>query len=276
MKQLSSQEIATVVELSEANAWADMYLSAPPEIARELDLKVKYFGSAVARQMGSIDSVLVNSVVALGVAEPATEEMVDAILAFYRGASVRFMVQLSPAAQPGELPQWLEARGIRRGPNWVKVYRGIEPPPAIQTTIRIERVGPDRSQLFAETAFEGFQFPPPFQPIIGWIPPHLGRPGWTHYLGFDGDTPIATGALYVRDDVGWLGFASTLPAHRGRGAQGAMFAQRINDAIAQGCKLLVTETHAETADHPNPSYHNMRRMGFELVHMRANYVFRPT
>ncbi len=182
------------------------------------------------------------------------------------------MVQLSPAAQPAELPKWLEERGFKRGEKWAKVYRGTESPPVISSDITIERIGPQFAEVFAETAFTGYEFPPALRPIIPWIPPQIGRSGWTHYLGFDGDVPVATGALYARDGVGWLGYGSTLPSHRRRGAQGAMFAQRINDAIAQGCQWIVTETGEETEDKPNPSYHNMLRMGFELAYMRPNYV----
>jgi hypothetical protein len=45
----------------------------------------------------------------------------------------------------------------------------------------------------------------------------VDQPGWAHYPAFDGETPVAGGALFVQGDVGWLGIGSTLPAHRRRG-----------------------------------------------------------
>jgi hypothetical protein len=34
-----------------------------------------------------------------------------------------------------------------------------------------------------------------------------------HYLAFDGDRPVATGGLFVRHDIGWLGMrANYMPA----------------------------------------------------------------
>jgi len=45
--------------------------------------------------------------------------------------------------------------------------------------------------------------------------------------------------------------------------------------MALGCKWFVTETGEETADEPNPSYHNMLRSGFELAYLRPNYVHQP-
>jgi hypothetical protein len=66
---------------------------------------------------------------------------------------------------------------------------------------------------------------------------------------------------------------ATLTQYRNRGGQSALLAARIEDAIAAGCRYLVTETWEE---HPpesiNPSYHNMLRMGFELAYARANYL----
>ncbi len=272
---MDEQELANLVEFGEGNAWADMYLCGLP-IVEELGLRVEHFGSAVARRMGSINMAFFNSVIGLGVNEPATEEIVDAIVAFYGEVSVEFMVQLSPAAQPSALPGWLESRGVKRSRSWVKVFRGVEPPPEVVSDIRIEQVGPDLAQAFAETAFTGYEFPPFLRPIMPWIQAQIGRPGWLHYLGFDGDMPVSTGGLYVRDGIGWLGYGATLPSHRRRGGQGAMFARRITDAIAQGCRWLVTETGEETPEEPNPSLHNMLRMGFEEAYLRPNFVYRPT
>ena len=83
---------------------------------------------------------------------------------------------------------------------------------------------------------------------------------------------MAGGALFVKGDVGWLGIASTLPAYRPRGAQGALMARRIRDGADLGCRWLVTETGEDTPHHPNPSYHNMLRTGFSLAYRRPNYI----
>lgn len=103
----------------------------------------------------------------------------------------------------------------------------------------------------------------------------IGRPGWRHYLAFDGDQAVATGALNLRDHIGWLGVGSTLPSHRRRGAQGALMARRVRDGISLGCRWLVTETGEDLPARPNPSYHNMLRTGFTLAYQRLNYVFAP-
>jgi hypothetical protein len=107
------------------------------------------------------------------------------------------------------------------------------------------------------------------------LPVTVGRPGWTHYLGFDGELPVAAGAMYVIDDIAWLGFGATLESHRGRGGQSAIFHRRLADARTLGCRLAFTETGPDSDEEPNHSYRNMVRLGFQLGYHRPNWVRRP-
>ncbi len=264
--KLSPQDIARLVEGSESAVYAQIVLSAPADVVTNIGMRIERAGSAVALITKKMDFMLFNRVIGLGLMEPATEMMVDNIIALYHNASIQnFAVQLSPAAQPAALPAWLEARGLLRRGNWAKVYRGVESPPEIPTDLRIECIGPEHAAAFASVACTAFGMPDTLRP---WLAAFVGGPGWRHYLAWDGDTPVATGALFIRDGVGWLGVGSTLPSHRRRGAQGAIMAQRIRDGVELGCRRLITETGEDTPDHPNPSYHNMRRTGFKLAYHR--------
>src|SRR5262249_41872737 len=101
----------------------------------------------------------------------------------------------------------------------------------------------------------------------------VGREGWQHFVAYDGDTSAGTGALYIKNKIGWLGIAGTLASHRKRGAQGAIMAARIRAAAEAGCEWVITETGEDLPHHPNPSYHNMLRTGFNLAYQRANYLY---
>ena len=268
--QMNLEEISRIVEFGEADPFADFYQGAPADFAARWGLRVEKVGSASAFILAGADITLFNRVLGLGIAEPATEEMVDRIASLYKEAGVRGMVQLAPTARPAELPRWLEARGLTLRDNWVKMIRGLEPPPPVSTNLRVERIGLEHAQDHARIACEVYRMPPEVQP---WLVAGMGRPGWSHYLAFDGDTPVATGALCVMNHIGWLGIGATLPSHRNRGAQSAIFTRRILDGAAMGCKWLITETWEERPpDRLNPSYHNMLRMGFEKVYVRGNYL----
>lgn len=272
--RLSLQETAQLVEIGEGEAGADMVLSAPADVAANIGTRVERVGSAIVLITEQVDIMLFNRVIGLGVMEPATEAMVDAIVTLYQNAGLRnFAVQLSPTAQPSALPAWLEARGLPPRDNWAKVYRGVESPPMIRTDLRLECISPEHAAAFASVACTAFGMP---DTLRSWFAASVGLPGWRHYLAWDGDLPVATGALFIRGGVGWLGMGSTLPSHRRQGAQGALMAQRIRDGIELGCHWLITETGEDSPSRPNPSYHNMVRTGFELAYQRPNYIFQAS
>ena len=101
------------------------------------------------------------------------------------------------------------------------------------------------------------------------LPTSSAGPGGRAY---DGGQPAGAGALYVDGGVGWLGLGATLPEYRGRGAQSAILAARIEDARRQGCATVVTETGELADDRPSSSYRNILRFGFEEAYLRPNYL----
>ncbi|MBI3243339.1 MAG: hypothetical protein HYZ49_13700 [Chloroflexi bacterium] len=267
---MTPEEIARLVEFGEAEAYADFYAATPADYAAQFGINVQRLGSGFVFTTAAFDIPLFNRVVGLGLDEPATESMVDEAVAHFRQRGVKhFAFQQSPLARPTELPAWLAARGLRVSDNWVKVIRGTEPPPAIRTDLRVEVVGPERGDDYSEIAAVAFGMSLVIKP---WLAPIMGRMNWRHYLAFDGDKPVGCGALFVKENIGWLGIAGTLPAARGRGAQGAIMARRIRDGIELGCQWLVTETGEETPTAPNPSFHNMIRTGFKPAYLRPNYM----
>lgn len=269
MSGLSLAETAWIAEMSEAYAVADLQRALPEALAAELGAGLATVGGAVALIMARMPQILFNRVIGLGVAEPADEALVTQIVDLYHQAGAQAAVQLSPGAQPAELAGWLTTHGFRRDDNWIKLVRGVEPPPALPGDLRVERIGVDQAGAFAATFGAVFGLP---EPLAGWIAGSVGRPGWQHYLAFDGEAPVATGALYTYDTIGWLGLAATRPTARRRGAQSALIAARIRDAADLGCRWLAVETGDDTPAHPNPSTHNLRRLGFADAYLRPNYI----
>ncbi len=271
--QTASQDIARLVEFGEGEALADYFRSIPADFASRYGARLERIGSAIVFTIAGLDVPFYSRVIGLGIEEPATPAMLDDIMAFFRRASSpSITVTLSPAAQPPALPDWLQVRGFSPDVQWAQVYRGVEPPPTIRTDLRVECVGPEHRAAFAHVACAAFEMPDAMQPATCAF---VGRPGWRHYVAWDGSQPAGAGALFIRGNVGWLGWGGTLEPFRQRGAQGAIMARRIQDGIALGCTRLVAEAVQDTPEHSNPSFHNMVRTGFKLAYLRADYVFRP-
>lgn len=268
-------EIAYWLEMTEVLATRDYYEAAIDGVpGNPAGFAVRSIGGGIAVSLGGDENPFFNRTLGLGVRQPATEADVDALLAFYAERGRTFVaVPVAPQAQPPELTGWLERRGFPVSRRWPKLWRSLaELPEPPATTLRIESIGRDRAEDFATIVTAAFEFAEELRPA--WRQT-VGRVGWMHYLGFDRDEPVAAGAMYVLDDVAWLGFGATLAAARGRGGQSAIFHRRLTDARAAGCRLAFTETGPDTPEEPNPSFRNMIRLGFQVGYDRPNYVRRP-
>jgi GNAT superfamily N-acetyltransferase len=214
-------------------------------------------------------SALLNRVLGLGLDEPATEEALDEIEAFFAGSGVSYGITVTPEVEPPELTALLEARGFSRGYAWAKFRRGLEPVTARESDLTVELIGADRGDVFAEVFQRAYGTPELLRPRLEQVP---GEPGWHCFVAFAEGAPAATGAVFVTGEVGWLGMAGTLPEFRRRGAQTALLAVRVEAAREAGCSVVVTETGEAVEGRPSHSYRNIVRAGFEPVYVRQNYL----
>ena len=266
--ELTTEELAHLVEWAEARAYVDLLRAAPKDWgfrAEETDLATLLIAPG-------LDIPLFNRAIGFGLRSPVSDVGVKSIVDAYKASKIRnFALQLSPAAHPPDFRSRLEELGLSIRDNWAKVYRPAEPAQESMNHLRVEQIGNDLAATFASVACAAFHMP---DSLLPWLEATVGRPGWHHYLALDGEAAIAAGAMFVLDNVGWLGIAGTLPSHRRNGAQGALMTKRINDGIDLGCRWLVTETGEDLPDRPNPSFHNMMRLGFKLAYQRPNYMRR--
>jgi hypothetical protein len=273
MSDMTPEQMTALIEFGEAKAQADISLCAPLEFSRTTRMETKRIGSVWVSMIPELDTTFYNRIVGLGIGEPATEAMLEEAIAVLQNAGcTNYMAQVSPLAQPAECKEWLIKRGLPPSRNWAKMVRGNEPAPVIATDLRVEKIGKGQADAFAGVVLKTFEMPPILRPLVKGF---VGQPGWLHYLAYDGEKPVAGAAMFVMDEVGWLGFAGTLKKYRKRGGQGALFSRRIQDGLDLGCKWFVTETGEDTPKDPNPSYHNMLRSGFKLAYLRRNYVHQP-
>ena len=272
--------IAFWCEIAEAMAIADLYRAMAESPTNEYRATL---GEVAGLEIGSLAALnmgFFNRVVGLGVNRPAKPEDIDAVLDFYAGlGQTNVTIQMAPHALPANLPAWLVDRDFVRGRSWAKVWRETADPPTVDTSLRIEEIGPDQAGPFSSIVATAFELPAAGAAAEAT----LGRRGWHQYLGFDGSVPVTAAAMFIvapkgaaggpgqGANVAWLGFGATLPEARGRGGQSAMFTRRLADAAQLGCRIAITETGEDTPDEPNPSYHNMIRTGFRLAYLRPNY-----
>lgn len=258
------------LERIELEAWHEMYAAATPEVVSALGMSWSLFDGALAIRMAARESLLHNRVIGLGVFEPATAQTLDRVRDFFAGIGGH-AVNLPPVTDPPLLHEQLRARAYASFFHHVKWVRGTQPATSAPTGLRIERVRAKQAALYGELAaritIEGLGA------HAAWVASHVGLPRWRHYLAWDGATPVAGAALHASGAGAWLGAASTLESHRGRGAQSALLAARITDAIAAGAQALVVETGPNWPELDTVSYRNVERAGFRVAYERPSWIF---
>lgn len=126
-----------------------------------------------------------------------------------------------------ELPEWLRARGLKPGWGWMVFHRGVESPPAAETSLRLVEVDTaDEAMAFGRVVRLSHGLREAIEPRLAG----LTDAGWLCWLAFDGDEP-AGAAAFVAEGAAYLSFVGTLPEHRGKGA-----AERLARCAHQSCR----------------------------------------
>jgi hypothetical protein len=268
-------ESIVALELAEIEAVADLYRAASAEVISSSGLSVGNVGDAVLIAVNRFDVLALNRLIGLGLRRsPSDDALADAIRELEQTGSPRFFVQVGPSDAAEGLGTRLERLGLRHYNNWMRLRRGLDElprhPDASTTSLDVRRIGSAHADVFGNLVATAFDYPPAIAPITSQT---IGRPHWHHYLAFDGDTPIASAAMYIAGSAAWFGFAATDAAHRKRGAQQALILRRLEDAKDAGCKWISVETAEDSVTRDAPSFRNLRRLGFEVAYARPNYLW---
>jgi GNAT superfamily N-acetyltransferase len=212
--------------------------------------------------------VSVSRAAGLGMSGPVTAEDVEALEHFYRSRDTEARVLVSPFAHPSLLEQ-LGERGFRLVDLDTTLLRRLdhsEAFPAPAGDVAVRRAGPDEAAAWVAASLQSFAPPGApvsasraaiFEAVFTW-------PSTAYFFALAGGEIAGTAAVFVHGSTAHLFAASTLPAHRGRGAQGALIRARLACARDAGCDLIFTGTAAGS-----PSQRNMERHGFFPVYSQA-------
>lgn len=261
------------LEEIERDAWLDLFEAAPGDFVKAVGMSSLRIGSGAILAIRAVPLVQFNHAHGFGLDGPLREaELEKAVDELRTRASPVWAMQLPDTPDFTQARDWLATRKLAPSGAWAKFWRRPDPPAPATTALDLREVGHAHAMDFGRVVQGGFGAPPPF---AGWAAALVRRPGWRTYVAYDGNEPVAGGALFLKGGLAWLGLGSTLPTHRGRGAQGAILGRRIADAVEAGARCIVTETGrpepGEEGKHP--SYRNILRAGFEIAYARLN--FRP-
>lgn len=142
-------------------------------------------------------------------------------------------------------------------------------PPAAPSRVEVAHVQGDMRTTWIETYLQRIE--EPWQATWRSLLAHLLDERDVHpFLASHDDAPIGVGLLFVRRKAGWLGGAFVVPGGRGRGAQRALIAARIELARELGCEVI-----GSSAERGSISARNLVAAGLPRIDDHPFYRYEP-
>jgi len=252
-----------LLQAAEIAGRRDTWAAAPAALAARAGIAHEQYGDVLATTVASAPSRLTTHVLGLGDDTPDPGGALAAAEDFCRRHAVPALVAVPEGAA---LERELAARGYAEDGAWTAFARDTTPAADPGCDLDIRPVARADASRMGQIVTASFLLPPQLDP---WFAALVGRPGW-HVLGaYDGGELVATGSLFAWGGAGWVTWGATDPRHRGRRAQKALLAARIDAAGGLGLRVLATETGEPR--HPgdrDASYRNILGAGFRVVHRR--------
>lgn len=266
---------AAAIEAAEARAWADLYAAAPPRWAAQVDLGWRQIGGALVLHWGATGRRYFSRAIGLGVAEPASEATIDAVLGLWREHGIEmFLLQSLPHCAPGGYEGWLTERGLAPFDAQDRIVRGAEPivaaPGSGEREIVVERVaseGAGEWSRFLQDAY-GLDTGP-------WLPRLVGRRGWRQYVAREGGEIVGARGMFIGEDgLAWLGMEGPVPGITTEDYEvdAALCARIVADGLSAGARGFIADIEAPSQRMDTPAYGDFARLGFRRPYLRTHWT----
>lgn len=264
----------------EAESLFNLVGAASPAARSALGIAVRRLGGGIVLAAPGDPTGFFNRVVGLGTREPLDADLIAEACAFLREHGVKTAVmQFAPSALPADWEQIRAGENIERRSTMVKVageasavLSAAEQRPALPRHLRLAPVEVGQAMTWSATRLRAGGVPDNehFTRVMGAC---VGRPGWSSFGVWDGDTLIAGATMFAHGGVARLLGAATVPEARGQGVQAALIAARARAAAEAGNRRLVTEVGTDGDYASGTSLRNMLRHGFEVLYERPNWIW---
>lgn len=211
----------------------------------------------------------ITQAVGIGLAGAVSEDEIERLEEFYTRHGDFARVELCPLAHPS-VTELFGNRGYRVTEFSNVMVRAIAPGDRWQAPsdgIAIERVQPEEAGLWTQTVAQGFAEQFPVTPeLLEVLEMFAHSAGAECYLARVNGEVAGGASLGLRNEVGGLFGASTLPKFRNRGVQTALLHARLNRAVVSGCEIAMSIAQPGSASH-----RNIERQGFRVLYTRVKF-----
>lgn len=231
-----------------------------------LNIEIQRFGSATAFLIEAWpDFWYGNKVLGL---EPSSTTYLDEMVELFGKHKLDLRFEIMPGCLNSALAAHLHRLGFCQMSFNTAVYG--QPSLAVGAShnrqVRVRELQPGETDVFLDLYQDAFGLPrlhdKERQAVLSW----LKRAKSNLYLciAHVENTPAGVAILYIKDNIGLLADAATLPSFRGKGCHTAMIQHRIAQAEKQNCDLLTSFVEFGSTSHLN-----LERAGLRVAYTKS-------
>jgi hypothetical protein len=207
----------------------------------------------------------------LGMFEAATHSVLEKLETFFKERGAPVFHEVSPLADASLLGllnereyQPIELTSVMYQPLHGGINHGLQ----VNTDIKTRIIKAGEEKLWARTSANGWATEMPEMADFMFEFGQIGArsEGALPFIAEIDNQPIATGTLFVYDDVALLAGASTVPEGRRQGAQFALLDARLRYAVEQGCTIAMM-----CASPGSGSQRNAEKNNFRIAYTRTKW-----
>lgn len=255
--------------LEQAEAYANRKsVEARSQLSPGLGATWKQFGAAFAMFDG-VGSPLTQTF-GLGLGVPVDAATLDAIEEFFFSRGSDVFQEVSPLAGV-DVFAMLTSRGYTPIELTSVMFLPLSGDGGLgeelNPRLRVRETTPADTDVFVETTIEGWSEYKEVAPMIGGLARMMvSRPESPAFIAEIDGRAIATGAMWIANNVALMAGASTIPTQRKQGAQRALLDARLRSARRKGCDLAMM-----CAAPGSSSQRNAERNGFRIAYTRTKW-----
>lgn len=200
--------------------------------------------------------------------EPSSAKYLDDIVEFFRMYDLSFRFEIMPGNLNSSLASHLHKLGYCQMGFNTAVYGEPSLKPNILPTaeVNVREVDSAETDLFLDLYQDGFGLSRldslERSSVRAWL--ERVKPNLHLCIARVNGAPAGIGLLYMKDGVGLLADAATLPEFRGKGCHAALLHHRITYAAKSNCDLLTSFIEFGSASH-----RNLERAGLRVAYTKA-------
>lgn len=268
MNSVLNKRLAEAVEQSETDELFSRLSSIKEISGNPMGVEIQKFGNATAFSVKNIPGPSFNTVKGL---TDEDKKMIPEIIEFYSNKEIPVKFEVTPSQSSSELLEQLAKAGFYQNDFHTSLYTSL--PPSlnwIDSPISVRRLEKHEMDVFAEIYIAGFEMPGFLKSGIAQNNKILfDSENWYFYLASLGDVSAGTGVLFIKDGVGTLAAATTIPSFRNKGIQNALIIERLKTAKLMGCNLVTGQ-----AKFGSTSQNNMEKAGLSIAYTKAIWLKR--